>query len=428
MSRTIAYLSASAVLLAALAGARANAQQTAAAAPTFAKDVAPILFKHCVSCHRPGEAAPMSLLTYENARPFARAIASAIDKGTMPPWHADAPAGTFHNERILTPAERQTLMAWANGGAAKGDERDLPPAPSFSDGWTLGQPDTVLAMQEDYAVPASGTIQYEYFYVPTEFTESKWVKSIEIRPGNRALVHHVLVFYLAKPEAPHAPIARPNQKHMATPDVQTRGLRPQRRDLRDMPARLVATYAPGTNPQVAPEGTAFRLEAGGILELQMHYTTNGTPGADRTKIGITYAKEPAPREVRAQHFFNGTLRLPAGASGVAVTTDLEFVRDATVWGLFPHTHLRGKKWEYKLVLANGGTKTILSVPRYDFNWQTYYMFGEPLQVPKGAKIVSTAWYDNSAANRSNPDPAKDVLWGDQTWEEMQYTGILISAN
>ncbi len=163
MSRTLAYLSASAVLLAALAGARAAAQQTGGAAPTFTRDVAPILFKHCVSCHRPGEAAPMSLLTHENARPFARAIANAVGNGAMPPWHADAPAGTFHNERILTPAERQTLTAWANGGAAKGDERDLPPAPSFSDGWTLGHPDTVLEMQEDYAVPASGTIQYEYF-------------------------------------------------------------------------------------------------------------------------------------------------------------------------------------------------------------------------------------------------------------------------
>ena len=362
MTRTIAILSASAILLATLAGAGARAQQTGAGAPTFTRDVAPILYKHCVDCHRAGEAAPMSLLTYESARPFARAIAGAVEKQTMPPWHADAPAGTFHNERVLTSAERQTLIAWASGGALKGDERDLPPAPSFATGWTLGQPDTVLEMQEDYAVPASGTIQYEYFYVPTNFSESKWVKSIEIRPGNRSLVHHVLVFYLAKPDAPRAPLARPNQKDMVTPDNPTPGLRPQRRD-RSVPARLIATYAPGTNPQVAPDGTAFRLEAGGVLELQMHYTTNGTPGTDRTRIGITYAKEPAPREVRAQHFFNGRLRLPAGAPDVAVTTDLEFVQDATVWGLFPHTHLRGKKWDYKLVLATGESRTILSVPR-----------------------------------------------------------------
>jgi hypothetical protein len=194
-----------------------------------------------------------------------------------------------------------------------------------------------------------------------------------------------------------------------------------------MPARLIATYAPGTNAQVSPTGTAFRLEPGGLIELQMHYTATGQPASDRTKIGITFATDAQPREVRAQDFFNGTLKLPAGAADVAVTTDLEFLQDATVWGLFPHTHLRGKRWAYALELPNGERRSILSVPRYDFNWQTYYMFTEPLQVPKGSKIVSTAWYDNSAANRNNPDPRVDVLWGDQTWQEMQYTGVLLSA-
>jgi len=145
-------------------------------------------------------------------------------------------------------------------------------------------------------------------------------------------------------------------------------------------------------------------------------------------VGITFAKEPPSRELRAQQFFNGTMRLPPGAADVAVTTDLEFVNNATVWGIFPHTHLRGKKWDYKLVLPGGETRAILSVPRYDFNWQTYYMFAQPLDVPKGAKIVSTAWYDNSPANKANPDPSKEVLWGDQTWEEMQYSGVLLSPN
>ena len=195
-----------------------------------------------------------------------------------------------------------------------------------------------------------------------------------------------------------------------------------------MPPRLIATYAPGTNPQMAPEGTAFRLEPGGVLELQMHYTATGQATTDRTKVGVTFSTEPSPREVRAQHFMNMTLKLPAGTPDVAVTTDLEFLEDATVWGLFPHTHLRGKKWAYTLELPNGEKKSILSVPRYDFNWQTYYMFTEPLQVPKGSKIVSTAWYDNSAANKSNPNPNVDVFWGDQTWQEMQYTGILLSPN
>ena len=405
-----------------------RAQQPVANTPTFTKDVAPILFKQCVTCHRPGEIAPMSLMTYEQARPWAKSILKVISSGTMPPWHADAPVGTFHNERVLTDAERKTLMAWAAEGAPKGDENDLPPAPTFAEGWVLGKPDVVLEMLEDYPVPASGTVEYEYFYVPTNFTESKWVKSIEVRPGNRALVHHVLVYYRGRPEAARVQLARPNAKDMQTPDSRHAGQRPQRTDLKDMPQRLIATYAPGTNPQAAPEGTSFRLEAGGMLELQMHYTAIGKAGSDRTKVGITFAKEPPSREVRAQHFFNGTLKLPPGAADVAVTTDLEFVNNATVWGIFPHTHLRGKKWDYKLVLPGGETRAILSVPRYDFNWQTYYMFAQPLQVPKGAKIVSTAWYDNSPANKANPDPSKEVLWGDQTWEEMQYSGVLLSPN
>ncbi len=254
------------------------------------------------------------------------------------------------------------------------------------------------------------------------------MKSLEIRPGNRSVVHHVLIYYRAKPDGKTPPIARANQR---TNRIRRRTSLACRlihgATWRGCRRGSIATYAPGTNPQVAPAGTAFRLEPGGILELQMHYTATGQPATDRTKVGITFATEPAPpREVRAQHFMNMTLKLPARAADVAVTTDLEFLQDATVWGLFPHTHLRGKRWAYTLELPDGEKKSILSVPRYDFNWQTYYMFTEPLQVPKGSKIVSTAWYDNSAANKSNPNPNVDVFWGDQTWQEMQYTGVLLS--
>jgi hypothetical protein len=369
----------------------------------------------------------MSLLTYDEARPWAKAIRDEVSEGHMPPWHADAPRGTFHNERLLTAEEKDTLVRWANGGAPKGDAKDLPPVPMFADGWAIGKPDVVLEMQEDYKVPAEGTIQYEYFYIPTNFTEPKYVQAIEVRPGNRAVVHHVLVYYRSKPDMQRTGVMRPNPA-LARMPPDTPGIheRPARTDL--PPRRILATYAPGTNPQVMPAGTALRLEAGGVLELQMHYTTNGEAGTDRTKVGLVFSKEPAPREVRPSQFFNATFTLPAGASEVVVNADAEFLQDTTVWGIFPHTHLRGKKWEYTLVLPDGTKKTILSVPRYDFNWQTYYMFKEPLQVPKGARLVSTAWYDNSAANRANPDPKTDVRWGDQTWEEMQYTGILFSPS
>ena len=403
------------------------APKPATGAPTFAKDVAPILYKNCVGCHRPGEIAPMSLLTYEDARPWAKSIRDEVSDGTMPPWHADAPHGSFLNERRLSEAEKDTVVKWANGGAPKGDDKDMPPLPPLADGWSLGKPDAVFEMEKPYELPADGTIQYEYFYIPTNFTEPKWVKSIEVRPGNREVVHHVLVYYRAQPDLQRTPVFRQNPEVARTPQERAEGVRnnPARRDL--PPRRLLATYAPGTSFQVAPEGTAFRLEPGGVIELQMHYTTKGEATTDRTRVGFTFAANAAA-ELRPGQFINGSFTLPAGAANVEVQADAEFLQDATVWGIFPHTHLRGKKWDYKMILPDGTSKTILSVPNYDFNWQTYYMFKEPLKVPKGAKIISTAWYDNSPANKANPDAKVDVKWGDQTWEEMQYTGLLFTPS
>ena len=430
MRRHLSLSAACAALVAALLAVPIRADQYGrredTGAPTFTKDVAPILYKNCITCHRPGEIAPMSLLTYHDARPWAKAIRDEVSEGHMPPWHADAPRGTFHNERYLTDAEKDIIVRWANGGARQGDPKDLPAAPSFADGWQIGTPDVVLAMQEDYKVPADGTVQYEYFYIPTNFTEPKYVQAIEIRPGNREVVHHVLVYYRAKPDVQRTPVIKPNAEISQFPKEKAPGIhaRPARTDL--PPRRILATYAPGTDPQVMPPGTALRLEPGGVLELQMHYTTMGEATSDRTKVGLVFSKDPAPREVRPWHFVNAVFTIPAGAADVAVSSDVEFLQDTTVWGMFPHTHLRGKRWEYKLTLPDGTTKTVLSVPRYDFNWQTYYMFSSPLQIPKGSKLVSTAWYDNSAANKSNPDPKADVKWGDQTWEEMQYTGLLFS--
>lgn len=392
--------------------------------PTFTKDVAPILYKNCTGCHRPGEIAPMSLLTYEDARPHADDIFDEVTAGHMPPWHADAPAGTFENERRLTDAERRTLLDWAKNGAPKGDDKDLPPQPTYTDGWAIGNPDVVLEMKEEYKVPAKGTVAYQYFYIPTNFSDAKYVQAIEARPGNREVVHHVLVYYLAKPDMARTPVLKPNQDWQKLPDPVIGENAPQRPQ--GVQARLIATYAPGTRPQIFRPGTALRLEPGGVIELQMHYTANGEPAGDRTKVGLVFSKDPSPREIRATAFFNGTLTLPAGTSNTAVPGEIEFLQDTYVYGLLPHTHLRGQAWEYKLILPDGTSKPILSVPTYDFNWQTYYMFKEPLQVPKGARIVSTAWYDNSPANRHNPDPKVDVKWGDQTWEEMQYTGMLFS--
>jgi hypothetical protein len=424
MRTTASLLGLAVIAFASVLGAPAEAQ--VASPPTFTKDVAPVLYKHCVTCHRPGEVAPMSLLTYEQSRPYAKAIANAISKRTMPPWHADAPAGTFLDERVLTDAERETIVRWASAGAPRGEAKDLPLEPRFNNEWALGTPDVVLEMLEDFPVAPSGTIEYSYFYVPTNFTERKWVKSFEVRPGNRGVVHHILLNQLAKVDTARTPLARGNRDHQTVVTRGALGERPQRADRDNMSPRLIATYAPGTNPQVAPEGTAFLIEPGSILEFQVHYTANGKAASDRSRVGLVFSKDPSPRELRAQAFFNSTLRLPPEAPDVAVTTELEFVRDSVLWGVFPHTHLRGKRWDYKLQLPDGQISSVLTVPRYDFNWQTYYMFRRPLQVPKGSKLISTAWYDNSSANKSNPDPKIEVLWGNQTWEEMQYTGVLLS--
>src|SRR5688572_30596676 len=402
------------------------AQSTAAAqAPTFSRDVAPILYKNCVGCHRPGEAAPMSFLTYAAARPWA--MTRRVTDGTMPPWHADAAAGTFENERRLTADEKSIIARWADAGAPEGDPKDLPAAPTFAEGWSIGAPDVVFQMAEDYAVPATGTVQYEYFTIPTNFTESKWLQAIEVRPGNRALVHHVLVYYQAPPDPTLAAAAQAlqlNLQHSRTPPP-TPGNRPRQRAVGQR--RLIATYAPGTAPQVFRPGTAMRLPAGGAIELQMHYTANGTAGTDRSKVGLIFAKEPPKSEIFATQFLNGQFTIPPGAADYQVDTDLGFRQDVTLWGVFPHTHVRGKRWNYVLELPDGTRKPLLSVPKYDFNWQTYYMFKEPLEIPQGSRLHSSAWYDNSAANRSNPDPAVAVRWGDQTWEEMQYTGLLLSV-
>jgi hypothetical protein len=394
-------------------------------APTFSRDVAPILFKNCTHCHRPGEVAPMSLLTYKDARPWARAMHAAVLTGVMPPWHADPAHGEFANERRLSEVDRNTIAAWANAGAPEGDPAEAPPPPKYVDGWQIGEPDIVFEMGEDYPVPAKGVVEYEWMYIPTNFPGPRYIQAVEIRPGNRKLVHHVLAFYRAKPDAERLPVLVVDAERQRPPVPRASGLRPRRTDGNQ--PRLIATYAPGTLPQVFAPGTALRLEAGGVIEFQMHYSTNGTAGTDRTKIGFILSKDPAPLEVQASQFFNATLSLPARASDVRVDAGVAFQRDATLWGLFPHTHLRGKKWEYRLVLPDGTERMILSVPNYDFNWQTYYMFREPLQVPSGSRIVSSAWYDNSARNRSNPDPNVDVSWGDQTWQEMQYTGLLFSV-
>lgn len=406
------------------------------AEPTFAHDVAPILYANCTTCHRPGGLGPFSLLDYDSTVKNVSEMREAVSKGAMPPWHADGPHGVFRNDRRLSAADKETIIRWIDGGAKRGDLSELPRRPEYSTKWAIGEPDAIVSMPEEFHVPASGTIEYQYFSVPTGFTEDKWVQAIELKPGAREVVHHVIVYAKAPP-----PVASPTQASLPARPSGPRlfvtnpahGMpedAPRIDTLHAPPAQIgtiIGTTAPGTNVMEFAKGTALRLRAGTILTFQMHYTARGHEMHDRTSVGFRFAKEMPDEEVYASQFLNGSLLLPAGAKDVAVPSEIGVTQPVRLWGMLPHTHLRGTRWQYKLERPDGTSEVILDVPRYDFNWQTYYLFDKPLEIPAGGKITATAWYDNSANNKDNPDPGKDVRWGDQTWEEMQYTGFLYSV-
>ena len=448
MTKKLCVAAATAVVVAALVAPALTAQAPAGAsqtAPTFSKDVAPILYKNCTTCHRPGEVAPMSLLTFKDARPWARSIAINVKNGTMPPWHADPSVGDFANARRLTDEEKATIIAWAEAGASEGNPKDLPEAPKYTDGWSLGEPDVVLSMPEEFAIPATGTVPYKYFEIPTNFTEDRWLTAYEMRPGNRSVVHHVIV-NVRNPQQQQPPqqanaAQRPKPsiepaEGMEIPAGQTGG-RPLPEDQRKpfgpnerSPRGIVGSiggYVPGNATRVLPAGTAVRIPAGASLVFQMHYTPVGAATTDRTRIGLFLAKEPPKIAINGTALVNGSLHIPAGAADHRIDAEATVNRDILLWSMVPHTHMRGKKWLYEVEYPDGKRQAILSVPNYDFEWQHEYQFREPLKLPAGSKIHASAWYDNSRANKSNPDATQEVWWGDQTWEEMMFTAINFSV-
>ena len=418
-----------AVALAGLIGLASSAlAQTVA--PTFSKDVAPILYNNCTSCHRAGEIGPMPLVSFSDARPWAKAIAARVSDGTMPPWHADPAHGQFSNDRSLTSKDRDTIAKWVSGGAPEGNKTDMPALPKFAEGWQIGRPDTVWSMLEDYPIPASGTIEYKNFEVPTNLTEDRWAQAIEIRPGERTAVHHVIVYLIDPNAARVAPPYTPagNMRRPAEAPKTERGPEANDRPMKHGPTGWLAGYAPGQAVRVYEPGTALRVPAGSTLIIQEHYTATGKVTTDRTRVGIKWAKEAPKTAVDVATLVNQNFVLAAGSSDTRVDAELTLKEDMLIWSVLPHTHMRGKKWEVTAIYPDGRSEIILNVPKYDFNWQTDYVFKTPLNMPKGTKIHTTAWYDNSTANKANPDPKKDVYWGDQTWEEMQFTAITFSLN
>jgi mono/diheme cytochrome c family protein len=360
--------------------------------PTFAKDVAPILYAKCVECHRPTMFAPMSLVKFDEARPWAKSIRNRVATRTMPPWGADPEHGVFKNDPRLSDQEIATILAWVDGGAPKGDDTDMPKMPEFADGWTIGTPDAVFEMQETFKIPATGTIEYQYLRIPTNLTEDKWLAAIEIKPQARAHVHHVIAYTQpAGEKISEAGVLGPGNIGGVTPNK------------------------PGV---IFDPGVGRLLSANTDIILQMHYTTNGEATTDKTVVGVKYLKAPPSMVQRGGSVIQPGFVIPAGAPAHEVRGSRILAADTIITSFTPHMHMRGKDMTYIATYPDGRTETLLSVPKWDFNWQITYQLKEAKRMPKGTKIEVIAHFDNSPQNKFNPDPAKDVRWGDQTWEEM----------
>jgi hypothetical protein len=379
---------------------------------TFTKDVAPILQKHCQSCHRPGEAGPFSMLTYEDLRPWTGAIRLAVQHKIMPPWYADPQYGHFSNNRALGDQEIKTIVSWVIAGSPKGDPKDMPPPVQFTEGWGIPQPDVVLQLPKPFPVPESGMVEYQYVIVPTGFTKDTWIQAAEVRPTERAVVHHIIA-YVREPGSNYFKDQSPGQFFEAPP---AKG--DEKVDTSALPSDFLVGYAPGQPAEILQPGQGKLIKAGSDIVFEVHYTPNGKPVMDRTKLGLVLAKEVPKNRVQTLSASNGTFKIPPGDPNYQVDASFEVAKEVTLASIHPHMHTRGKDFEYRLVFPGGETRTILKVPAYNWHWQLWYNLDEPIVLPRGTKIECTAHFDNSPNNPENPDPTKTVIWGQQSWDEM----------
>jgi hypothetical protein len=355
---------------------------------TFSRDVAPIVFANCAYCHRPGEVAPFSLLSYKDARPWARAMKQQVTLRNMPPWKADPHFGEFRDARRLSDREIQTIVAWVDGGALEGNPADLPAAPQFAEGWQIGTPDLVLTMKEPVPIPATGTIPYATYPVDYEFPQDTWIQAIEVRPGNRAVVHHAVA-------------------EARLPD-----------DFPGSPGQNVHLYSPGLEAMIWREGYGKFFPKGTRIALQMHYNAIGRETTDLTKVGFKFATRPVHTQVNTTIVLNNTFVIPPMVQNHEVIGAFQFPTDARIHALRPHMHLRAKLATASLIAPDGGRRVLLHIPKWDDAWQNYYVLSKPARVAKGSILEFLAEYDNSPANALNPDPKTSVTWGQQVWDEM----------
>lgn len=430
---------------------------------TFNKDVAAIFYNNCAVCHRADDIAPMSLLNYKEARPWARSIKEKVLNREMPPWSPDPAYGEFSNDHRLSQKDVDTIVAWVDQGAKEGSAKDLPKMPDFvTGGWEIGKPDVVLQMAEEHVVKPDDPDQYINYFMPTNFKEDMWVQAAEVHPGNRRVVHHVIAF-----------VQTPQMMAKRTEDAKTKGEQLGKRtaggsglfyldgNLRrvkmDAPVTdnscgqsgaggrapggndeganegmLLAGFAPGTGNTVYPPGVAKRVPKGSTIMFQMHYSAfrgslkeNVT---DRTSIGLIFSKQPPDRMVITYAAANIMFKIPAGDGNHEVVACQTVPVDLQVINYMPHMHLRGKDMKYEVVYPDGKKETLLWVPKFSFNWQAVYWLKKPLNVTKGTKLIVTAHFDNSTKNKYNPDPAKDVRWGDPTYDEMMIGWLDISVD
>jgi peroxiredoxin/mono/diheme cytochrome c family protein len=362
---------------------------------TYTKQIARLFQRNCQECHRPGEIGPFSLLTYSQAKGWAEMIHETVDSGRMPPWYADPHVGKFANDRRLSKEDKETLLAWIDQGCPRGDDKELPQPKAWHEGWWIGKPDVVISMDKDFTVPADGGkngVPYKYFTVPTNFTEDKWIQAAEARPGNRAVVHHIIAF-----------VSEPGE---------TGGTR------RGGAGSYLVGVAPGEEGLVLPPGMAKKIPKGASITFQVHYTSNGVQQKDRSSLGLIFCKEPPKQFVRTAAISQTRFAIPPGDGNYKVKSTAKYDKETVILSFMPHMHLRGKDFEYRVEYPDGRSEVVLSVPRYDFAWQMRYVLADPLRLPAGSKVVCTAHFDNSRNNPNNPDPTRTVAWGQQTWDEM----------
>ncbi|MBI1766011.1 MAG: cytochrome c [Acidobacteria bacterium] len=443
----------SAVALALFAGLGWIAQSAASTKPpvtpvTFNKDIAPILFKSCTECHRPGEAAPFSLMSYKDARPWAKSIREQVVSRQMPPWHADPHVGAWANDRRLSQTEIEKIAAWADSGAPEGKAKDLPPAPQFVEGWRIGKPDLVLTMPNEFTLDASGPDEYQNFEIPLNFTEDRYVLKAEARPGNRKIVHHIIAYIVPPPPKSDRPKPSPEELAKLRAEAEKEAIFYQegflqrvktdapiyddgcvtksggigfKRDGSGQEAVLTALagFAPGSSGDLFETGIGIKVPAGSKIRLEVHYSkVAGAVEKDRSSVGVIFAKELPKQLAVTRGIGNTYFQIPPGAAHHRVTGCWTAQEDIHLHSLTPHMHYRGAAMEYKVFYPDGRTEVLLNVPNYSFAWQTTYVPQRPLAIPKGTKFLVTGDFDNSAKNRFNPDPTKAVRFGQPTYDEM----------